>query len=259
MKWLKDLFGVKEETREYLMRPRYGKQGEMTKAIREYVIKTSGPFTIRDVAKGIGHYDKLGRGLHKAVHPLEKEGLVKMLPREKGKLMLWEKVVKNTPAKPQTQTAKPHHYPKGTGGRMESVLDVITTAGRPLSLNEIRDALGLPRTKVNDTVYGAVSRLCVSGAIRKVGSMKQKGHPYLFDIAKPSPKPTLTSSPLTVPFYYDAEFRVVAKRDKRLMAVIEQKRADSLGKEKWEPAETNVRLYQQALKAVCGQLLGGVM
>ena len=74
-------------------------------------------------------------------------------------------------------------------------------------------------------------------------------------LPKSIPTPTITSAPITVPFYYDAEFRVVAKRDKRLVTLIEQKRTDAMGNDKWEPAETNVRLYQQALKAVCGHIL----
>lgn len=264
MKWLDRFFGAKqEETKAEANRPvllvnRYGQVGELKKAVEQYIANSTGPFTIRDVSAAIGHFDPLGRGLHKTVHRFEKKGLVKVLPREKGALMTWEKIDK----KPEAAIVKRACAKSGMGKATQfCALQFLQTASCPVTADDVRSALGIKTSKPNDAVWMALKSLSRTGVIRELGRKKVKGSPILWEAvqttsSKTPPVPlALVSKPITVPFYFDAEFRVVTKRDKRLIALIEQKKADSLGKEKWEPAETNIRVYQQALKAVCGELI----
>lgn len=268
MKWLDRLLGVEQaENAVHNNRPifrvqRYGRQGELTEAVKQYIVNSTHPFTIRDVSAGIGHFDPLGRGLHKTVHSFEKKGLVKVLPRDKGALMTWEKVERKAKAPVKTASKK--------GAVRESILRVLRSSTAPMTTVEIRSALGRPARYNNDPIYASLCGLSADKCIRKAGTARSKGGAILWEAVKPVasgshasvvlpnaiPTPSHASQPLTVPFYYDAEFRIVAKRDKRLVALVERKRTDALGCEHWEAVNNGGgALYMEAMRVLAGELI----
>lgn len=265
MKWLKNLFGRNEEKPQpgNYSNPRtfrrYGNLGELPAAVRNFVARTSTPFTIRDVAAGISYVNANGQGLHKTLRELEREGIITASRRHPGGPITWTKA-----------EAKPHEIKrlraKGVSLRVVAaeIMPILKSADGPMSANEIRVALGREKTGKCDPVYKALRILADEGDIRRAGFGPQPAHAHLWEAVKPveAPKPVPVcpsgASPLlVVPFCHEGDFRVVAKRDKRVVVLIEAKRADALGKENWVTAETNILLYQQALKAVCGRVIGG--
>ena len=141
------------------------------------------------------------------------------------------------------------------GERKRKILDAISKFDGEFTTIEIAKASGYTQSCGHTGIATYLREFEKKGLIECVTVGKRRRCDPLVWRKKTAAKQALVSKPVTVPFYYEAEFRVVAKRDKRIITLIEQKKTDALGNEKWEPAETNVRLYQQALKAVCGHIL----
>lgn len=285
MKWLDRLFGVKETEKTGAHRGAYQHHGgELKRKVLDYVNNAKGEFTAPQMATAIGYKSSSHsrvNGLSQYLRELEKAGVIECLTigdRYPGQPNIWKKKVMDSP-KPKKQQApssepelktKPAPMEQGIKrwriGELEmAVAEAVRSLGGQFGVRQVGKIIG--HGNINGGgIYNALKRMERNGELKLVslgGShcgnkwervIKNQPKPEVVP-PKAIPTPTLTSATVAVPFYYDAEFRVVAKRDKRLITLIEQKKTDALGNEKWEPAETNVRLYQQALKAVCGHIL----
>lgn len=268
MGWLDKFFGSKPaDAKEKTRKGTYHYHGgELKRAVRDYVDNAKGEFTVPQIADAIGFKSSSHsrvNGLSVYLRELEKAGVVKCLTtgnRYPGQPNTWKKV--ETQAKPQPKERKVRRYP--VGGLEKAIREVIKSFNGPFEIQQIGDALGR-NCADGGGVYTAMARLEKKGVVKIVergaGTRRGKWELARKYQTKPEPpksetKPALVSEPIVIPFYHDADYRVVARKDKRVIALVEEKRTDALGKERWVTAETSAILYQQALKAVCGQLIG---
>lgn len=277
MKWLERLFGTQEEPVNVKKRVRktVAKKAQknafdeqIRSDIKNYVLAKRSPWSVRQISEELKCGAQIVYGVIGTLS-LKKE--VVLHHTETGEIGRPTKFFLARHIEPVTpKTIAVERW--GRGELDKAVTEAVKTFNGPFEVSHVGRAIG-HRDLTGGGVYHALKRLAGKGIVRErsrrgegcscgTWELTRKAQPKPETTPpKPIPAPTRTSNPVTVPFYYDAEFRVVAKRDKRIIALIEQKKKDAMGQEKWEPAETDIRLYQQALKAVCGHMLApnGVM